>query len=102
MQVFGIGIDICIDIYIRIMYMQYLIQYLLFNFDPSASATLWTHQEQLYGASVQTGHPLKTKTGKILGILGRYVDEFFSVVWEADLSMPYYQGFSGRSEIRSI
>ena len=71
-------------------------------FDPSASATLWTHQEQLYGVSVQTGHPLKTKTGKILGILGRYVDEFFSVVWESDLSMPYYQGFSGRSEIRSI
>ena len=32
----------------------------------------------------------------------RYVDEFFSVVWESDLSMPYYQGFSGRSEIRSI
>ena len=30
------------------------------------------------------------------------MDEFFSVVWEAELSMPFYQGFSGTSQIRSI
>ena len=30
----------------------------------------------------------------------RYVDEFFSVVWEDDLNMPFYMGFSGRSQIR--